>query len=132
MSKKDRILILRRKEASDISNAQHPYRKLAIEILEHFLGDFNLGRKLKGEKWFEMEDKVTDLINRSALQMATLDQQPKDKVVVVISKGRMSDILSSSKKIQYELCDLDEDDANNTRVKEVRYQTLKRVMVSIY
>ena len=49
------------KITQDPFNAEYPARKKAIEILE-FLETYK-GRKWQGELWYELEDKLTSIID---------------------------------------------------------------------
>ena len=45
---------------NDLWDAEHPYREVAIAILEE-LGD-RIGAEWKDEEWFELEDLVVEVI----------------------------------------------------------------------
>ena len=43
----------------DIYDAQHPLRQKAIKIIEQVIEPFTGGRTIKGEKYYNLEDKIT-------------------------------------------------------------------------
>jgi hypothetical protein len=56
------------KNESDHYNADHPYCKLAIDIIEQvvepFLVEFGQSRGLNGEKYYNTESKIITIINQ--------------------------------------------------------------------
>ena len=56
------------KNKSDIYNADHPYCKSAIDIIEQviepFLFEFGKSKGLDGEKYYSIESKIITMIDR--------------------------------------------------------------------
>jgi len=56
------------KNKSDIYNADHPYCKSAIDIIEQviepFLIEFGKSKGLNGEKYYDTESKIITIINQ--------------------------------------------------------------------
>lgn len=49
----------------DINNIEHPYRYLASCIIDEIIEpQFNRNHCIKGERYYNLEDKITELINR--------------------------------------------------------------------
>lgn len=56
--------MIKKKKRTPLWSAEHPSRKKAIRILEHLEENFEkYGFKLDGTEYYEVEDKLTNIIN---------------------------------------------------------------------
>lgn len=56
----------------DIFNAEHPYRKTAIAILEQIQDRVNKTSEIKDELWYELEDYITFAIKNASQKLTKL------------------------------------------------------------
>ncbi len=88
----------------DIFNAEHPHRKAAINLIEAVIEPL-LDRGIEGEEYYELEDKITLLINRE------LDQSDNAKktITIEIDRGCLTDVHGLPTGWTYTLVDHDEE-----------------------
>lgn len=55
---------MKTKQPEDIFDAHHPYQWSAIRIIWEVIFPF-VGRGINGEEYYDLEDKITEIIRRS-------------------------------------------------------------------
>jgi hypothetical protein len=61
-------MVAKTKKTISLGDADHPDRRKAIAILEYLLNQFK--REPKGERWYELEDAITNIIYAKAPKFA--------------------------------------------------------------